>query len=404
MIKKLAWRNLWRNRRRTFITTTSITFSVMLAIFMQSMQKGTFSNLIRNVVTFHSGYIQIHGKGYWDEQVIENCFYYGDTINRLIREVDGVAGTVPRLESYALVSFGTLTRGCMLMGTLPIREDSLTRLSSRTSSGEYLKDTSEFVMVAQGLARKLRLSVGDTLVLLGQGYQGSMAAGKYRVGGLLAFSAPALNDNMVYLTLSRAQACLGAEGMVTSVALNISDPAKMAGIQEDLTAKIGAAYEVMNWKEMMPEIDNHIRSDAIGFRVFTGVLYLIVAFGIFSTMLMMTAERRYEFGMVLAIGMKRSKLAWILFGETILISVMGTLSGILLSFPVVWYFRQHPIRFSGANARAFESWGFEPVMPTVIDAAIFTEQSLIVLLISCIVGLYPVLHVRFIDPVRDMKK
>jgi ABC-type lipoprotein release transport system permease subunit len=108
--------------------------------------------------------------------------------------------------------------------------------------------------------------------------------------------------------------------------------------------------------------------------------------------------------MVLAIGMKRSKLAWILFGETILISVMGTLSGILLSFPVVWYFRQHPIRFSGANARAFESWGFEPVMPTVIDAAIFTEQSLIVLLISCIVGLYPVLHVRFIDPVRDMKK
>jgi ABC-type lipoprotein release transport system permease subunit len=160
----------------------------------------------------------------------------------------------------------------------------------------------------------------------------------------------------------------------------------------------------MSWQEMMPEIDQHMRSDAIGFYVWTGILYLIIAFGIFSTLLMMTAERRREFGMLVAIGMRRGRVAAMLLAESLLISFTGVLAGMAVALPLVLYFERHPIRFGGESARAFEQWGFEPLMPTTPDPAIFLRQSAIVLALALLIGLYPAWKATRIDPVADMRQ
>jgi ABC-type lipoprotein release transport system permease subunit len=383
---------------------TSVTFAVVLAILMQSLQKGTFGNLIRNVVGLHAGYVQVHKQGYWEEQVIENCFPSDERLVASVRQVADVRQVAPRIESYALASSGNLTRGCLVIGVDPVAEDGFTRLSSRLVDGRYMSGDGRSALIGDVLAERLGLKVDDTLVLLGQGYQGSLAAGKYPVVGILHSGSPQLNESVVYLPLPAAREFLGADGMLTALALDIADPGNLDRVLVELKARIPAGYEVMDWRQMMPEIDNHMKSDALGFYVWTGILYLIIAFGIFSTLLMMTAERRYEFGMLVAIGMKRSRISLMLFGESLLITVMGTLLGVLLALPVVWYFQWRPIRIGGTGATAFRQWGFEPILPTAIDPGIFLRQSLTVLVMACLIGLYPVWKAGRIDPLTSMKK
>ena len=281
MITRLVWRNLWRNRRRTLIPMASVTFALLLAVVMQSLQTGTFGNLIRNVVRFHSGYIQVHAKGYWDERVIENSFESEAPLLAGIRRNAGVRTVVPRLETYALASTGEKTKGCMVNGISTSTEDSLTRLSGRVYKGRYLDNGSHGVLVAEGLAERLGIGWNDTLVLLGQGFQGSTAAGRYIVEGLLQFNSPTLNESMVYMTLPESQSFLSAEGRITTLALDVTEPDRLEEVAKELSAVTGPDHEVMSWKEMMPEVENHIRSDAVSLYIWMGILYLIIAFGIF---------------------------------------------------------------------------------------------------------------------------
>jgi ABC-type lipoprotein release transport system permease subunit len=387
MIAKLTWRNLWRNRRRTIITLASISFAVMLAIVMGALQKGVFDNLIRNVVSFYSGYIQLHKKGYWDEQVIENSFVKDDQLIQRLRGIGGIRTVVPRLESYALASAGTLTRGCLVTGTDAGEEKMLSGLDKKVVKGNYLDVSSQAALVAEGLAVKLKLTVGDTVVLLGQGYQGTVAAGKYPVGGIVHFGSPQLNESVIFLNLATAQQFLGAEGLLTSLVFALDNPARLNEIHASILRMSGQGSEVLSWKQMMPEIENHIRAD-----------------GIFSTILMMTVERRYEFGMLIAVGMKKKRLGLMLVSETVFISLAGTLIGMVLSLPIVWYLKEKPIRLSGSMARAYEQFGFEAVFPALFDPAIFWHQAWVVLMISFLIGIYPAVHTFYLNPVKAMKK
>jgi ABC-type lipoprotein release transport system permease subunit len=383
---------------------SSIAFAVMLAIVMGSLQKGVFDNLIRNVVSFYSGYIQIHHEGYWDEQVIEESFPEDSALAARLGRIPGVLAVVPRLESFALASAGSVTRGCMVAGTAAERERAMTRLDEKLTAGTYLDGSGSGVLVGEALARKLQLGVNDTLVMIGQGYQGSMAAGKYRVRGILRFGAPQLNETMVFMDLATARQFTGADRQLTSLAFALDNPQELEQVRTAVQKASGAGYEVMTWKEMMPDIENHIRADAASLYIQSGVLYLIIAFGLFSTILMMMAERRYEFGMLIAIGMKKFNLGTMLLLENLLMTFMGTLAGMAFSLPVVLFLKHRPLRFSGQVAKAYEQFGFEAVFPATLDGGIFIIQALTVMVISLLIGVYPMLHVARINPVIAMKR
>lgn len=404
MILKLTWRNLWRNRRRSLITMASVTFTVILAIVMQSIQLGTFARLVQNVVRMHTGYVQVHASGYWTERIIDNSFEIDSTRLQRLRSIPGIRGMVPRLESYALITSGERTRGCQLIGTDLAAEDALSGIAGRLIEGKWMPEIGDQVYLTAGLAKRLLKRTGDTIILLGQGYHGAMAAGKFRIAGIIRLAAPQLNDVLIYTSTATAGRFLSAEQRLTTIAIDLQDADDMDDVRPRMATVLGQGFEVMNWKEMMPEIDHHIRSDSVSFYIWTGILYLIIALGIFSTLLMMMAERRYELGMLLAIGMQRTRISAMLLAETLMLTVTGTLIGMGLSLPVVWWLREHPIRIGGQGGKAFAQWGFEPIMPTLVDPGIFLRQGVIVLSLALIIGLFPVLKTLYIDPVRDMKK
>lgn len=404
MIPTLAWRNLWRNKRRTLITTASVTFAVVLAVTMQSLQKGVFDNLIREVVGLYYGYVQIHRAGYWDEPVLDNSIALDSAVLQSVAATPGVNHVVPRLESFCLSAGDEISKGCLVIGTDPQREDAMTQLSAKVTSGRYFTATDKAVLLGEGLAEKLQLTTGDTMVLLGQGYHGTIAAGKFVVIGLVHFGTPDLNAGVLYMPLPVAQELFSTGPRITSLAIGIQDPADMFTIQNALTAQLDTTYEIMNWEQLMPDVATHIRAENLDTYIYTGILYVIIAFGIFGTILMMTAERRFEFGILLAIGMYRSKMAAMLVYETMLISLLGVLAGMAVSVPIVLYLQWNPIRFTGDLAKAYSDFGFEPIFPAILDVGILIFQSSVVLIIALVVSIYPLVFVKRLHAVKAMKK
>jgi ABC-type lipoprotein release transport system permease subunit len=407
MLIKMAWRNIWRNKRRTYITMASIMFAVFFAAFMESIQIGAWDHMLSNVVNYYYGYAQVHQNGYWDEQSIDKAFPLNAKLETLPEEIPEIKGVVPRIESFALASHEQTTKGVLVVGVDPDVEDRMTNLSTRLSAGSFFEAGDQAVLVGEGVAEALNLNLGDTLVLISQGYHGTNAAGKYPIKGLLHFGSPELNKRMVYLPLKEAQWFYGAEQLITTVALRLDKkedtPLAVEAVKTNLDME---NYEVMDWKEMIPDLVEARELDRAGNLLVLYVLYLIIAFGILGTILMMTKEREYEFGILIAIGMQRLKLAASVWLEILFIGIMGALAGIIVSLPLVYYFHVNPIDLSvmGEDAVAtYEKFGMEPILPAAFDLNIFLAQAWVIFLIVTVLAFYPLFKIRKLKPVEAMR-
>jgi len=290
------------------------------------------------------------------------------------------------------------------VGIDPQKENDITGLQSKMTKGIYLKKGDSAVLVSEGLAGRLKLNPGDTIVLISQGYHGATAAGKYRIQGILKFGSPELNDKALFMPLPLAQDLFSAYGMITSYVLSLKNPKLLEQTAESIRSAIGTDYEVMTWKQMMPEIQQHIATDSNNMQAVQLLLYLLISFGIFSTLLMLMVERKFEMGMLVAVGMKKVKLAILLLIESIFTVISGCLLGILVSIPLVFYLNKHPIRLGGETAKIYERFGFEAIFPTSTSIEIFISQGIIVLVIGLILSLYPVYKTLRLNPVTAMKK
>jgi ABC-type lipoprotein release transport system permease subunit len=407
MLIKLAFRNIWRNKGRTMITIASIFFAVLFSSFMNAFQKGAWERMLDNVVNFYYGYVQIHKNGYWNDQNINKSFVFNPALEQLSTEIPKIREVTPRLESFALGSFGSKSSGFLVVGTNPIQEDALTSLSDKLIEGEYLTSDDQQVIISEGITELLNISLGDTLVLISQGYHGVNAAGKYRVKGIVKFVSPDLNSRMIYLPLVEAQHFFGADGMITSLCLKLDDRDDIPDVVEALNNRLSSEdYEVMDWKQMIPELVEAQKTDAAGGYLFLIVLYVLITFGILGTILMMVKERSYEFGVLTAIGMKRRILAFITWLEIIIMGFIGAILGIIVSVPLVYYFKIHPIDLSGAGegmTDSFENWGFDPVMPTAFELDLFLYQALIVFILTSMLAIYAIYKIRRLKPIEAMR-
>ena len=404
MLFKLAWRNVWRNKRRSLITIASIFVAVFLAIFMRSMQLGMYSSMIDNVVGSYTGYVQIHKKGYWEEQKVDNSLELKTELLQTITTTKGVKNIIPRLQIFSLASNRELSQGVIVNGIMQNKENLLVDWSTRLKSGQLLTGTDDELVIAKGIAKIFEVDLGDTMVLIGQGYHGTNAAGKYVISGIVNLKNPKLNNISVFLNLKTAQEYIGADNLLTHLIIDKKDITDEEILSSDLQSNLGTDYEVMTWREMIPELEQTIQADSVGGLIMIFILYMIITFGIFGTVLMMTQERTYEFGVLISIGMKKSKLAITMIIETIMLSLIGIFSGTILVMPIAFYFHQNPIILSGDYADTMENFGFDPVIPLSIDFSIPITHGLIIFLISIIIALYPSWYILKMDPVKSMKR
>lgn len=402
MLLNLAWLNIWRNKRRTIITATSVFFAVLLAIVFRSLTDGIYDNMIHNVVSYSTGYLQIHQKGYWDEQSIDNTFEEDENLYKQLLKNPDVKNLIPRLQTFALASYFDKTKGVLILGIDPDKEKAVNRLHEKIIEGEFIKDLNEdAVILGEGLASQLKLGINDTLVLLGQGYHASSAAAKYRVKGLVKLGAIDLNNSGVYIPLKQAQYMYGAANRLSSVSIIPDKTSDLQSQKRSLQEAIDSdKYDVMTWKEMMSEMDQFIEADKTGHLIIIGVLYFIISFGLFGTLLMMLFERKHELGILIAIGMKKHLLALMLLLESVMISLIGCVAGIIGGILVVKWFTLNPIRLTGEIEEVYEDYGIESIIYFSSEERIFIVQTLIVLVLSILLAFYPGYKVMKLKPVE----
>lgn len=387
----IAWRNLWRKPWRTVITSGSIFFGVLLSAFMTSMQYGSYEAMISNVVQFYSGYMQIFTEEYHENKTINNTFILNDSLKSIIDNEKGITHYTPRLEYFSLASSNEITKGSVVIGVDPEGENRVTGLKKWVKQGSYFDDKSNGVLVAIELAKYLKVSIGDSIVLYGQGYHGVMAAAVYPVAGILEFPSPELNKQFIYMTLQSCQELFSAPDRLSSVVLMVEDNYHLPPTLKHLKKDIKKPYMVMSWQELQPELVQMIDGDKAGGLFMKSLLYIIITFGIIGTILMMVSERKREFGVMIAIGMQRARLGAILFFETFFIGVIGALAGILVSIPLTYWYYLNPIPLTGDAAKTMIEMGIEPFMYFSIQPDVYYIQALVVFIITMIISIYPVI-------------
>jgi len=404
MILKIAWRNIWRNKRRTMITVASIMFALFFAIIMRGFQRGSYAKMKENAVESYSGYIQIQKSGYWDDKNINNVFSLDEAMIAKFESDPRVEVLIPRIESFALASSGVSTKGVAVMGISPEKEDKMTRIKSYLKTGEFLNTKDKSILVAAGLAKFLNINIQDTLVLFSSGYHGVSAAGLYPVKGILKLPTPEMNRSTVYLSLTEAQIFFSTGNQFTGLLFDLKDVNDLNEVEKKIRSNLDPEkYTIMNWEEMNKELIQMIETDNAGGLIMVAILYLVIAFGIFGTVLMMTNERIREFSVMISIGMQKRKLALVVVVELIILTSIAVLAGILISLPVMFYFYYNPIEFTGDAVEAMKDFNFEPVMPMSLEYQIFIFQGIAISILMIVAMSYPTIKIMTLKVVKGLR-
>jgi ABC-type lipoprotein release transport system permease subunit len=467
---RIAWRNLWRNRRRTIITSASVFFAVFFAVIMRSYQLGSYDHMINNFIESFTGYLQVQHVKYHDNPLIDNSFDYNDSVFAAISEIEKVVSVTPHLESFTLASNGTQTKAAAVIAIDPVKEknfsdpeaklvkyritdeavrhieeegalstDLLEKVKenigrsyssparielelgiseeaskrfmpvilkySEVKNG-YLHENDDGIIVSDRLAGYLKVAIGDSVILMGQGYHGVSATGIFPVRGIIKMPSPEIDNKLIIMTIPAAQKLYDAEGKITSVVINLTD--KSNRTMRLAKTRINSVLADKNttartWYELNPILYQQIQGDSQSGMAMLAILYFIIFFGIFGTVLMMVSERKKEFGVLIAIGMQKKKLKRIVSMEMLLLGAIGLVCGLIASTPLILYFYYYPIVLKGDMAKMMEDYGWDAVMPTAWFGPYFYWQAVIVAIMVVLATIYPLRKIGKLKEIEALK-
>ncbi len=405
---KMAWRNIWRNPRRTILTIGAITFASLLLVFMLSFQFGSYETMINSSVKIHTGHLQIQADEYQDKKSIRLVVTNPEKIAALVDDIPKVAAYTFRGQAFSLISSEQRTYGVVVTGIDPQGETDVSRLKSLIRQGEFLSgaDTDQ-ALVGKLLARNLRVSIGDELSLVGQGRDGSIAATVVKVKGIFSSGIDELDRASIHIPLKTFQEIYSMQDAVHEVVLiadSLQDLDKIKHtIKSDLASlNLKKPLIVLDWNELMPGLRQSIEMDLISGLIFYLLLLLVVAFSILNTFLMAIFERTREFGVMMAIGTTPGRLTKILLIESMVMALVGVVVGILAGSLITIYFQSHGIDFSGAS-ELLSQFGITGRMYPKLSLLSAVSGPLALLVITFFTALYPALKVRRMHPVEAMR-
>lgn len=405
MLLTLAWRNLWRNKRRTLITITAVVFATWFIIVMRGIQLGTYDDNITFSLNLFSGYAQLQQPGYLENPSLQKCFRFDAAMRRALDQDPRVKGYAARVYADGLLSFGDNSQGAAIFGIEPEVERRVTRLVKQLREGRMPASSSAAeIVVGKTMLDNLRAKVGDEIVMLAQGYDGALGNAKYRIVGTVRTGLIDFDRSAVFMGLEALQELVTMHGKVNVVAVALHDLHDVDSFTADMNARIDtAAVRALPWPEVMPDLKQAIDMDNYSSILFLGILLIVVAFGILNTVLMSVTERFKEFGILLALGMPQRRLVSLVLFETVFITLLGMIIGNLLGLGVNWYLSIEPIVFSGDFAEMYEQYGFLPQMRSTVLVSSFVNTSFSVLVISLLSVLYPLHRVYKLEPLKGIR-
>jgi len=401
---RMAWRNLWRNKRRTWLTATAMAFSNVLLVFMIALQFGSYDMMIDNTLKVFSGQLQVQGEGYQENPKLETVVPDVLAVAGDLRKALPHAHVAPRAAAFALVSSEERSFGVQLIGVDPDSEPAVSTLPGLVVEGRYLSDpNASEIVIGAAMGRNLKVSAGDEITLLGSGRDGSFAAGVVTVVGFFETGSADMDRSFAEIPLDYFQDTFAMRGAGNSVAValnSLDDVPNAMKAARAVAQPRGLA--VLDWEALHPGLKQAIQADLSSAWFMYSVLIVLVAFSVLNTQLMSVMERTREFGVMSALGIKPRRLASLVMLETSLMAVIGLAIGVALGWAVSAYFSVHGFSYPGMEemAQRFNLPG--AMYPSVTFGTMMLGPS-VVFLFCLLAAIYPALRLFRLRPVEAMR-
>ena len=405
IVFRLAWRNLWRHPRRTWLTTGAMVFSNTLLVFMISLQFGMYGLMIDNALQIFTGHVQVQAAGYNDEQkmrqVVPDIVALADTI----RSGLGTGSVAARGKAYVLASSEDRSFGIAIYGVQPEYEARVSNVPGLVSAGRYLQSNAAAeIVVGSALARNLRAGVGDELTLLGSGVDGSFAAGVVEIVGIFDSGVTDIDRNIAEIPLGLFQDTFFMQGGGHEIVIVGDQLAAVPEIRATVQGLLphDGHLVVLDWDELQPGLKQAIQADMSSSFFMYFVLVILVSFSVLNTQLMSVLERTREFGIVMALGLKPSRLGRLVLLETAMMGLIGTVLGAVAGGLVTSWFTSNGLAFPGMDEMAARFNLPARMYPDVNWFSLLAGPS-VVFLFTMLAALYPALRLRWQNPVAAMR-
>jgi putative ABC transport system permease protein len=402
---RLAWRNLWRNPRRTVLTLSAVAFATMILIFMVALQRGSYRAMIESAVSVFTGDLQVQARGYHDDPRLERSLAQASALEERVAAVPGVQTVTSRAESYALVSSPSRTYGAAIVGVDPRREPELSTLPRSIRDGRFLASPrAAEAVVGRTLARNLSLSLGDELTLLGQGRDGTLAVATLEVVGIFESGSPDLDRTTVEIPLQTFQDTFAMGDRVHAIVVRTTDLGRVDRVARAVAAAVADQPDVtvLTWDQLLEGLKQGISLDAaIGWFLYA-VLVFVVTFSILNTFLMAVLERTREFGVLLALGTRARFLGGVVMTESLLLLLVGLAFGLALGVGVSAVAAHYGIAFSSSE-ELLARWNLPARIYPRLDLFSLTVGPAAVLVVTALAAAFPMVRVRRLRPVDAMK-
>lgn len=406
IILRLAWRNLWRHTRRTWLTISAIAFSAMLLVFMITLQLGAYDMILDISLRVFTGEMQVQREGYLDKPQMRLSIPQAAALARDLRASTGLEAVGARAQGFALISSGARSYGVPVIGVEPERERLLSTIPHQVKQGRYLAsvDAPELVLGAT-LARNLKIKVGDELTLLGAGRDGSVAATVLPVVGIFETNNPAIDRQVVQLPLATFQETFSMGDSAHLIAISGPGLRQIQDTEARVRAQLpqGRGLVLLDWERLIPGLKQLIQADMVQNWATYITLIIVVTFSIMNTFLMAVLERTREFGVMLALGATPLRIGLLLVIESTLLTLIGLAIGILLGGSIAVYLYFHGFTFPGLK-ELHAQFGLPGVIHPKLSFVTFTLGPAVIFVFTLLASLYPALRIRTLQPIEAMHR
>ena len=402
---RLAWRNLWRRKRRTWLTVGAMVFSNILLVFMISLQLGMYEMMISNTLRAQTGHLQVQAPGYKDDhkirQVVPNIQELADSF----RQGLGTEDIAVRAAAFGLISSGDRSYGAQITGVEPTHESRVSSLPGLIQEGAFLSDTmAEEIVIGSVLARNLRVGVGDELTFIGSGRDGSFAAAVVTVVGIFESGMPDMDRGFAEVPLGFFQDAFSMEDTGHAVVIMAPGLLQVGATKARVEALLPAGEDLVvhDWDALLPGLKQAIQADFVSAWFMYGILIILVAFSVLNTQLMSVLERTKEFGIVMSLGVTPGRLGRLVLLETTLMGIVGMVLGVLLGGALVVWLHFHGFTYPGLEEMGgkFNLPGGSTRRSRIIG---LLTGPMIVLGASVVASLYPAVRLHWLEPVAAMR-
>lgn len=402
---RLAWRNLWRQPRRTWLTTGAMVFSNVLLVFMISLQLGMYRMMIDNSLQAFSGHLQVQARGYKDDHKMRQTVPAAAALAAGLRRELGLETIAVRAAGFVLASSEERSYGIQVFGVQPDFEPRVSSIPGLVKRGSYLSDPAAGeIVIGSVLARNLKVDVGDELTLIGSGLDGSFAAAVVVVKGIFASGVTDLDRNIAEMPLVAFQEIFAMGDHGHEVVITARELAEVDGVMRRALPLLPADGDLVvhDWDALQPGLQQAIQADMAGAWFMYGVLVILVAFSVLNTQLMSVLERTKEFGIILSLGLTPGRIGRLVVLETALMGGLGLVLGIAGGGLLTLWLGINGFSYPGMDELAVQFNLSDRIYPRLSLLSALIGPA-IVFVFSLIASIYPALRLHWLHPVEAMR-